>query len=123
MKHEIKLMRVYEFDKDVPGKRILVDRIWPRGVTKKSLEPFYWAKEICPSNEIRKYFGHKEERFDSFKKKYLKELDENPAKEDFLEKISDTLQDEDVIFLYGAKDKKINHVVILKEWVERNLDK
>lgn len=121
MKHQIKLMRVYEMDDTTKGSRILVDKVWPRGVAKKKLEPFYWAKEITPSTELRKWFDHKEEKFEKFKKKYLDELEANPAKEDFLKKIRDILKEEDVIFLYGAKDKKINHVVILKDWIERNL--
>ena len=121
MKGKIKLMRVYEMDEDLKGERYLVDKVWPRGVAKKKLEPFYWAKEITPSTELRKWFDHKEERFDEFKKKYLKELDSNPAKDDFLDMVKDVLEKDDLIFLYGAKDEKINHVVILKDWIEDNI--
>ncbi len=119
--HEIIAVRVYEWDISIKGYLILVDRLWPRGVKKESIEPFYWAKEITPSTEIRKWFDHKPERFDEFKKKYLEELDNNPEGPKFIEKIKDILKKQDVTLLYGAKDKKYNHVVILKEWIDKNL--
>lgn len=80
-----------------------MDRLWPRGVAKKKLEPFYWAKEITPSTELRKWFGHKEERFDEFKKKYLKELDSNPAKDD----LEFSLHDANIIDIYKDKNDLI----------------
>lgn len=118
MTHEIKTVRVYKLDDSIGGARILVDKVWPRGISKKDIEPFYWAKEITPSTDLRKWFGHKAERFSDFKERYLEELDMNQSGESFVKKVSDLLDEEDVLLLYGAKDPEINHANILKEWLE-----
>jgi uncharacterized protein YeaO (DUF488 family) len=121
MKNKIKRIRVYEMEDCPKEGRFLVDKVWPRGVKKEKLEPFYRAKEITPSTKLRKWFGHKEENFSKFKEKYLEELENNPAKEDFLQKAKETLEKSDLILLYAAKDEKINHVVILQERIEDHL--
>ena len=87
------------------GYRILADRLWPRDIT--------------PTPEIRKEFGHKEENFDIFKIRYLNELNTNG--EEFIQLVSDKLKKENVILLYAAKDTVYNHAVILKEWLENKL--
>lgn len=116
--HEIKLKRVYEDPQENDGYRILVDRLWPRGVKKEELKYDSWAKEITPSNEIRKWFNHDPEKFEQFKSAYLEELTENEETADFVKEIKDELEEQNVTLLYAAKDEKINHVVILKDFLE-----
>lgn len=116
--HEIKLKRVYEDPQENDGYRILVDRLWPRGVKKEELKYDSWAKEITPSNEIRKWFNHDPEKFEQFKSAYLEELTENEETADFIKEVKDELEEQNVTLLYAAKDEKINHVVILKDFLE-----
>ncbi|MCB0453355.1 MAG: DUF488 family protein, partial [Aequorivita sp.] len=75
---DIKIKRIYEDASKNDGFRILVDRIWPRGVSKKDAKLDEWMKEIAPSTELRKWFDHKEDRFAEFEKKYYKELENRP---------------------------------------------
>ena len=119
--HKILMKRVYDEQDQTDGYRVLVDRLWPRGVKKAELAYDLWAKEITPSSDIRKAFNHEEEKFAEFKQNYLYELNENDAIDSFLETLSEKLKTENVTLLYAAKDEKINHVVILKEWLEENL--
>ena len=116
--HEIKLKRVYEDPQENDGYRILVDRLWPRGVKKEELPYDSWAKEITPSSEIRKWFNHDPEKFEQFKSAYLEELTENEETADFVKEVKDELEEQNVTLLYAAKDEKINHVVILKDFLE-----
>lgn len=122
MKYQIKLVRVYELEDSIMGARILVDKLWPRGISKQDLQPFYWVKEMTPSTDLRQWFDHKAERFPDFKEKYLKELEQNQSGEAFIKRITDLLDEQDVILLYGAKDPEINHAVILKEWLEKKIE-
>ena len=103
------------------GYRILADRLWPRGIKKTDLQYDVWFRDITPTPEIRKEFGHKEENFDIFKIRYLNELNTNPNGEEFIQLVSDKLKKENVILLYAAKDAVYNHAVILKEWLENKL--
>ena len=103
------------------GKRILVDRIWPRGVSKEKIEISNWAKEIAPSTEIRKAFNHQSEKFQWFKKRYLQELSQNPESVDFFDNVKKYLKTENVTLIYGAKDQQYNHAVILQEFILENL--
>lgn len=112
------MMRVYDLDDTCKGVRILVDRLWPRGIKKESLEPFEWAKEITPSTQIRKFFNHKAENFEEFSELYLEELEGNPEAEKFKSYIKDTLKKENVILIYAAKDPQVNHVQTLKKFLQ-----
>lgn len=95
--------------------RVLVDRLWPRGVSKQQAQVDYWAKEITPSTELRTWFSHKPERFEEFSARYISELNNNPNLPDFIQKIKKYPK---VVLLYAAKDPKINHVVVLKRYIE-----
>lgn len=117
----LKMKRIYDEASDGDGYRVLVDRLWPRGVTKKEAQLDYWAKEITPSAVIRESFNHKADRFEEFRNAYLYELNNNINAKAFLTLIHDKLKYENVTLLYAAKDEKINHVVILKDWLEENL--
>ena len=120
---KLQMKRVYDDLSDVTGKRILVDRIWPRGVSKEKLALDRWEKEITPTTALRKAFNHQPEKFDWFKQAYLKELVANPAIPKFVEELRTWLNSEDVVLLYGAKDPVYNHVVVLKKYLLEQLDK
>ncbi|UUW08452.1 DUF488 family protein [Flavobacterium plurextorum] len=110
----ITIKRVYD-NKTADGSyRILVDRLWPRGVRKIDLQIDEWDKEITPSPELRKWFDHKEERFEEFSKLYIQEL---MAKTDEINRVRSIAKNEDVTLLYGAKDPEINHAIILQHYL------
>lgn len=121
MKHQLRILRVYDLGPGEDGCRILVDRLWPRGIRKVSLGPFEWAKDIAPSNELRKWFGHDPERFGEFSQRYEKELDGNPQAGEFAEKVGKILKERDVLLLYSAKNSEENQAVVLKKWLEKKL--
>lgn len=109
--HMYKLARIY--DEDIPkGKRVLVDRVWPRGISKDDADLDEWLKDIAPSSDLRKWFDHDPDKFSDFKKKYKDELKDNDAVKE-LKDMEGT-----VVLLYGAKDEKHNHAVVLKEYME-----
>jgi len=116
---EIKLKRAYDNISDDDGRRILVDKVWPRGIKKEELKLDDWAKEIAPTTDLRKEFGHDPEKFDWFTEQYKKELDENQKTPDFIEKVREYLKKDDVSFIYGAKDTEHNQAVVLKEYVNQ----
>ena len=115
MKGKIRLQRIYEFGEKVEGYRILVDRLWPRGITKEKASIDLWLKEIAPSNDLRKWFHKDPENYTEFKKRYSHELDQNPQA---VKTLHDILKKQDVVLLYARKDKIHNQAVILKEYLE-----
>lgn len=121
---DIKIKRVYEKPEADDGYRVLVDKLWPRGIRKADLPYDYWAKELTPSTAARKAFGHKAENFDAFKERYLGELntsDEARACAQQLEENAMHAGDNTITLLYAARDPKINHAVILKGWLEEQI--
>lgn len=117
---EIKLVRIYDHEQP-EGYRILVDRMWPRGMSKVKADLGEWDKQIGPTTELRKWFNHEDEKFLEFKEKYIKELDENDFTPEFIETVKDKLKSGDVLFLYGAKNREHNQAVVLKEYVESKM--
>lgn len=117
---KIKLVRIYEHEQP-SGYRILVDRIWPRGKSKADVRLNEWAKEVSPSTELRKWFNHDDNKFMQFKQKYLEELAQNSSVPEFISLVKKQLENQDVLFLYGAKNKECNQAVVLKEFVETRL--
>lgn len=113
--------RIYTKPADLNGYRILVDRLWPRGISKINAHLDWWAKQVGPSNELRKWFGHDPAKFAEFKQRYLTELADNPAFAELKDKVSVILQKQNVILLYGAKDEQHNQAVILKELLDKSL--
>ncbi|WP_261131263.1 DUF488 domain-containing protein [Bacillus sp. Marseille-Q3570] len=113
----IQLKRIYESKTENDGKRILVDRIWPRGVSKEEADLDEWLKEAAPSPDLRKWFGHDPDRFKEFKEKYEKELDNDEEKQKAVEKLRSFMKDGKVTLLYAAKDQKHNHAVVLKDYL------
>lgn len=121
MKHQLKILRVYDLKPDTKGYRILVDRLWPRGLRKEALSPFVWAKDIAPTNDLRKWYGHDPDRFEEFTRKYQEELESNPNADKFVKDVGDILKDQDVLLLFAAKDREENQAAVLKKWLEERL--
>ncbi|AOF48721.1 DUF488 domain-containing protein [Tetragenococcus halophilus] len=117
----LQIKRAYEDIEPSDGKRILVDRMWPRGIKKEKLALALWEKGIAPTNDLRKEFGHDPEKFPWFEKEYKKELDNNDKTQEFVEQIADWLQEDNVTLIYGAKDKKYNQAVVLKDYLQEKV--
>lgn len=109
------LKRVYTLEDGDSGTRILVERLWPRGVTKESLKLYWWAKDIAPSTELRKWFNHEDQKYDEFREKYMEELRHNSD----VQKLSVICKKGDVIFLYSTSNEKHNSAVVLKDFIEK----
>ena len=112
---EIQLKRVYEEPAKEDGTRILVDRLWPRGLTKEKAHVDLWLKEVAPSNELRKWFAHDPTKWPEFKTRYRAELKQNPeavAELKAAAKGTTTL-------LFGAKDEEHNEAIVLKELLDK----
>lgn len=119
--YELKCKRIYEPAKQADGFRILVDRLWPRGIKKEDAKIDLWAKDIAPSTDLRKFFAHDPKKYASFKKAYREELTDNPAAENFKDLCLEKIKDQRVTLLYGAKDEKYNHALVLKTWLEEQM--
>lgn len=117
----IKIKRIYEAPSELDGYRILVDRLWPRGISKEKAQIDKWAKDIAPSTVLRKEFNHMVDLFDEFKKKYVLELKDKEHKEEFLSQIRELLEQKNVTLLFAAKNESVNHAIVLKEWLEFSL--
>lgn len=111
---KIRLKRVYEAPDASDGTRILVDRLWPRGLSKERAQLDVWLKEVAPSHELRKAFGHDPARWEQFQADYRRELDANAEATDQLRAL---LAAGPATLLYGARDQEHNEAVVLKEWL------
>lgn len=110
MIREIRLKRAYEAVAPADGFRVLVDRLWPRGISKEKAAVDLWAKDIAPSNELRKWFGHDPSKFEVFALRYRQELHANPAFDAFVSRISPCVV---VTLLFSAADVTHNNAVVL----------
>ncbi|MEN6592639.1 MAG: DUF488 domain-containing protein, partial [Methanobacterium sp.] len=109
----IKIKRAYQPPEEEDGFRILVDRLWPRGVSKDKAKLDLWLKEVAPSDELRKWFGHDPEKWSEFQKRYSAELKD---KKSFLSKIKDLEKEKGTVTLiYSAKDEEHNDAVVLRD--------
>ena len=104
------IKRIYEPAKPSDGIRVLIDRLWPRGVKKSSAHLDYWMKDVAPSPRLRLWFGHRPERFAEFGKRYKKELNGNPELAE-LRKLGRSAL---ITLLYGARDPQVNHALVLQ---------
>lgn len=109
---KIRIKRVYEQPDKHDGRRILVDRLWPRGLTKEKASVDLWLKDIAPSTELRKWFGHDPCRWEEFKKRYLAELKGNSEQ---IRLLKQELGKGAVTLVYGAKDEEHNEAVVIRE--------
>ena len=110
---DIRTRRAYDEMAQNDGYRVLVDRIWPRGVSKEDLDLDDWCKEVAPSDELREWFDHDPEKWNEFARRYRQELDRSDAARDLAERARDGR----VTLIYGAKDPAHNNAVALREWL------
>ncbi len=112
----IKIKRIYDPPSKDDGKRILVDRLWPRGIRREDAKIDEWLKDIAPSDELRKWFSHEPSKWQEFKSRYKKELKD---KSDLIERLRSESKSGTITLLFAAKDMEHNNAVVLKEVIER----
>ena len=108
----IKIKRIYDPPTEDDGFRILVDRLWPRGLTKEKAKVDLWLKEIAPSDKLRKWFSHDPKKYEEFKRRYAKELED---KSEILKRIKSESKKGTITILFSAKDTEHNNATVLKE--------
>ncbi|WP_022901749.1 DUF488 domain-containing protein [Humibacter albus] len=108
------IKRAYEPASSDDGYRVLVDRLWPRGVSKESAHLDEWEKDVAPSDELRKWFGHDPAKFDEFRTRYLAELEDNPA----VSALRQRGRDGTVTLVYSAHDEEHNQAVVLRDLLD-----
>jgi uncharacterized protein YeaO (DUF488 family) len=113
----VRIKRAYEPPEKSDGMRILVDRVWPRGIKKEKLQTTLWMKEAAPSDELRKWFAHDPKKWEEFRKRYLKEL-ERPEAREMLHEIARTAKKGTVTLVYSARDERHNQAVVLKQAID-----
>ena len=111
---EIRTKRVYDAPSEDDGFRVLVDRLWPRGLTKDRVGADAWMKDLAPSTELRKWFRHEQPKWTEFKQRYYQELNQKPQAVDQLRR---AMEKSPVTLLYAAQDAERNHAVALKEFL------
>lgn len=111
----LRLKRIYEKPEKSDGQRILVDRLWPRGISKEKAKLHLWLKEISPSPELREWFGHDPKKWLEFKKRYRAEL---RGKKELLTEIRKLAEKETVTLVYGSKEERYNDAVALKSFLK-----
>lgn len=119
---KIQCKRIYDEYSEDDGVRILVDRLWPRGISKEKAKLDYWLKEVAPSNELRKWYHHDVEKFADFQARYKAELKQGVQKEAFdeLKEVVSSGEKDVITLLYGAKDETHNQAIILKGLLEQS---
>lgn len=115
MKFTVK--RVYNNPAKKDGLRILVDRLWPRGLSKEKARIDYWPKDIAPSNELRKWYGHDPDKWKEFRQRYFRELDENAGA---VSELLETIGNKPATLVFGSKEIEFNNAVALKEYLEKD---
>lgn len=116
---DIQTKRVYKATSPDDGFRVLVDRLWPRGMTKEQAQADLWLKDVAPSTELRKWFGHDQAKWQAFKHRYFLELETKP---DVVSRLHDKVEKGRVTLLFAAKDTECNHARALKEYLETQFD-
>jgi uncharacterized protein YeaO (DUF488 family) len=112
---KIGIKRVYEKPAKEDGRRILVDRLWPRGLTKDKAQIDFWPKNLAPSNELRQWYGHDPAKWGEFRSRYFGELQKNP---EWVRELLSQVRRGPVTFLYSSKEERLNNAVALKEYLE-----
>ena len=115
--NNIKIKRVYDQPDKKDGNRILVDRLWPRGLAKEKAGVDLWLQEIAPSTELRKWFDHDPKRWKSFRRRYEMEI---RHKEDLIKVLQQKAHEGTITLIYGARDEKHNEALVLKQFLERS---
>ncbi|RSL33003.1 DUF488 family protein [Salibacterium salarium] len=119
----IQIKRIYEEPSIHDGHRVLVDKVWPRGISKEKANLDEWAKEITPSPDLRKWFNHEKAKFAGFADEYQKELQSKKESRQKLLELAKKAEEEKVTLLFAAKDEHNNHAVLLQQWIEEMLEK
>lgn len=114
----VRVKRAYEAPAKSDGFRVLVDRLWPRGVSKEAARIDLWAKDLAPSAELRRFFGHDPERWPEFRQRYFRELS---SEEELLQPLERRARRGRLTLVYGAKEERYNNAVALKEFLERRV--
>ena len=114
----IKLKRVYEKVENNDGLRVLVDRLWPRGVKKEEAKLDEWLKDIAPSSKLRKWFSHDPNKWEEFKIRYEEEL---AQKEELLDKLIQDAKGKNITLVYASREKQFNNVMVLKTLMEKRM--
>ena len=109
---KVRLKRAYEDPAEEDGTRILVDRLWPRGIAKKVAAIDLWAKDLAPSTELRKWFGHESARWPEFRRRYAAELDQHRQQ---LEDLRELAAQGPITLVYAARDQSHNHAIVLRD--------
>lgn len=112
----IAVKRIYSAPEEADGVRILVDRLWPRGLRKATAKIDAWAKNIAPSTELRQWYGHDPKKWDEFRRRYFAELEANAA---LLDQLREQMGEGPVTFLYSSKENELNNAMALREYLER----
>lgn len=115
MKRRIAIKRVYDRPSAEDGKRILVDRLWPRGLKKEEARIDYWAKDVSPSTELRKWYGHDPIKWDTFRERYFAELDREA---EGVARLREVLAEGPATFVYSSREPAINNAEALKLYLE-----
>lgn len=113
---KVRIKRVYEAPEKTDGKRILVDRLWPRGLSKEKAAVDLWLKDVAPSNELRKWFGHDPAKWPEFEKRYREELKQN---NESVATLKEAARHGAVTLLYGARDEQHNEAIVLLRLLQR----
>lgn len=114
----IRTKRVYEVAADSDGFRVLVDRLWPRGVSKASAKIDLWPRQISPSTELRRWYGHDPQKWPEFRSRYFAELEVNRV---YLQPILDRVHAGTVTLVYSSKEQRLNNATALKEFIESSV--
>lgn len=114
---KVNLKRAYEAPARSDGQRVLVDRVWPRGITKEEILIDDWVKDVAPSTALRKWFNHEPPKWNEFKRRYFRELEERP---ETLKRLLAKARAGTMTLVFGAKDAAHNNAMALKEYLERH---
>jgi uncharacterized protein YeaO (DUF488 family) len=115
---DIRVKRVYEAAQADDGLRVLVDRLWPRGMTSEQVQADLWLKEAAPSSELRKWFGHERSKWEAFKERYFSELDARPQA---VAQLLEAASRHRLTLLYSARDAECNQAIALREYLLQRL--
>ena len=114
---EFTVFRVYDDEPRPKGTAFLVERLWPRGVSKEDLAGIDWLKDVAPSTELRRWFGHDPSKWAEFRRRYTRELDERPEN---WRPLVDAARRGDVVLLYSSRDREHNNAIVLRDYLDRH---
>ncbi|MDR7608013.1 MAG: DUF488 family protein [Armatimonadota bacterium] len=116
----LRVRRVYEPPEPQDGFRVLVDRLWPRGLSKEAARVDLWARELAPSDRLRRWFGHDPVKWEEFRRRYREELSRSPARE-LVQQLAERARHDTVTLVFGARDERHNNAVVLAEVLQERL--